>query len=224
MDNPGFETSAMIFSRKQHGFTLIELITVIAIIMILMGLLLPAVNSVKEAAKRTQAKNDVTHIVAAVNAYYTEYGRYPLLDAQASAPNDAIFGAPTGANGTNDQLINVLCCPVWWNDPQNGASDPQNPKKIQFLSVNNAKSITAPKGGIATVAANPGPDKAPINQGAFVDPWGDPYIVFMDNNYDNNTQGEALIIMTGRLRAWVSASRHVPWARMARGEATQTAL
>ncbi|MEI8340092.1 MAG: hypothetical protein WCH43_00990 [Verrucomicrobiota bacterium] len=95
---------------------------------------------------------------------------------------------PNG-NGTNDQLINVLCCPVGWNDPQNGASDPQNPKKIQFLSVNNAKSTTAPKGGIATVAANPGPDKAPINQGAFVDPWGDPYVVFMDNNYDNNKQG-----------------------------------
>ncbi|HEX5175388.1 MAG TPA: type II secretion system protein, partial [Chthoniobacteraceae bacterium] len=45
------------------GFTLIELLTVIAIIAILMGLLFPAVNAVKENAKKVQAKNDVTQIV-----------------------------------------------------------------------------------------------------------------------------------------------------------------
>ena len=51
---------------RSIAFTLIELLTVIAIIAILMGLLFPAVNAVKENAKKVQAKNDVTQIVAAV--------------------------------------------------------------------------------------------------------------------------------------------------------------
>ena len=59
------------------AFTLIELLVVITIIAILMGLLFPAFKGVQDQAKRTQAKNDVTQIVTAVNAFYTEYGQYP---------------------------------------------------------------------------------------------------------------------------------------------------
>lgn len=64
-----------------RGFTLIELLVVITIIVILMGLLFPAFRGVQDQAKRTQAKNDLSQIVTAVNAYYTEYGKYPLKDA-----------------------------------------------------------------------------------------------------------------------------------------------
>ena len=60
------------------GFTLIELLVVITIIVILMGLLFPAFRGVQDQAKKTQAKNDLTQIVTAVNAYYTEYGKYPV--------------------------------------------------------------------------------------------------------------------------------------------------
>ena len=42
-----------------------------------MGLLFPAFRGVQDQAKKTQAKNDLTQIVTAVNAYYTEYGKYP---------------------------------------------------------------------------------------------------------------------------------------------------
>jgi hypothetical protein len=41
---------------------------------------------VQDQAKRTQAKNDLTQIVTAVNAFYTEYGKYPLVTA------DTIYG------------------------------------------------------------------------------------------------------------------------------------
>src|SRR3989449_2467136 len=64
-----------------RGFTLIELLVVIAIIAILAGLLFPAFRGVQDQAKRTQAKNDLTQIVTAVNAFYTEYGRYPAVTA-----------------------------------------------------------------------------------------------------------------------------------------------
>src|SRR5438874_2644459 len=59
------------------AFTLIELLVVITIIAILMGFLFPAFQGVQNQAKKTQAKNDLTQIVTAVNAYYTEYGKYP---------------------------------------------------------------------------------------------------------------------------------------------------
>src|ERR1051325_4428249 len=59
------------------AFTLIELLVVIAIIAILVGLLFPAFKAVQNQARSTQAKNDLTQIVNAVNAFYTDYGKYP---------------------------------------------------------------------------------------------------------------------------------------------------
>ena len=64
-------------AKFRGGFTLIELLVVITVIAILMALLFPAFKGVQDQAKRTQAKNDVTQIVTAVNAFYTEYGQYP---------------------------------------------------------------------------------------------------------------------------------------------------
>ena len=61
-----------------RAFTLIELLVVIAIIVILVGLLFPAFKGVQNQARQTQAKNDLTQIVTAVNAFYTEYGKYPV--------------------------------------------------------------------------------------------------------------------------------------------------
>ena len=56
-------------SRDTRAFTLIELLVVIAIIAILVGLLFPAFKAVQNQARKTQAKNDLTQIVNAVNAF-----------------------------------------------------------------------------------------------------------------------------------------------------------
>src|SRR5437879_9358394 len=95
-----------------RGFTLIELLIVIAIIAILIGLLFPAFKGVQDQAKRTQAKNDLTQIVTAVNAFYTEYGRYPVT-VPVGNTTDAYFGpgtAPSGASSytNNDVLIDIM--------------------------------------------------------------------------------------------------------------------
>src|ERR1044071_6674896 len=96
----------------KRAFTLIELLVVIAIIGILIGLLFPAFQAVQNQARQMQAKNDLTQVVNAVNAFYTEYGKYPTsVTGGDCAFNWTIPG--TQNCGGNESLFNELQgCPT----------------------------------------------------------------------------------------------------------------
>jgi prepilin-type N-terminal cleavage/methylation domain-containing protein len=145
----------------RHGFTLIELLVVIAMIGILAGLLFPAFSAVQNQAKRAQAKNDLTQIVNAVNAFYTEYGQYPLATA------DTTYGSTTIPNADLFYTLRAVASGL-------NASNAINTRVIAFLNVPDVKDSAKPKSGI-----NPA-------DGQWYDPWGTTYKITIDGDYTNS--------------------------------------
>ena len=141
-----------------RGFTLIELLVVITVIAILIGLLFPAFRGVQDQAKRTQAKNDLTQIVTAVNAFYTEYGKYPI------APDDN----PLSATNRGNLMYTLRAVASGAN-----ANNAVNTRQIVFISPPDAKDQTTPRSGIKT------------SDGQWYDPWNTPYNIAIDADYNN---------------------------------------
>lgn len=150
-------------TSAEGGFTLIELIVVMLIIGTLAALLMVGASRMFDRARSAQAKNDLTQLVTAINAFYTEYGQYPV--ASQNGADSADYAAITDANAA--AVIDVLRVPAA------APNQPLNPRSIAFLNVAVAKSTTKPLAGIGTTIR------------AWYDPWGKAYQFRIDNNYNN---------------------------------------
>ena len=194
--------------RFEAGFTLVELLTVIAIIAILAALLLPVLSRVRLSAYKNEAKIQVNDIATAIQAYDSAYGRFPVspyaqqLAASFSAGGSDITygGYYTNASGltwpntttptasaydaTNSEVIAILMDYTNFPNPSYGSSTVNtnnefNPQKTQFL---NAKM----SGWDPNQPGSPLPGVG--NDLVYRDPWGNPYLISMDLNYDGQCQ------------------------------------
>lgn len=166
--------------KKKDAFTVVELLVVIAIIAVLISCAFPVFRTAQNQAKKAQAKSDLTEIVVAVNAFYSEYGRYPVAvdDTPFADPSDIIYTLRAIGKGT----ANV--------------NDAANPRKIVFLNIPEAKDQLAPRSGIK------------ISDGQWYDPWGQAYRIAIDGTYDNqlaNPYGSAGGAGSDPIRAGVIA-------------------
>ncbi len=146
--------------RINRGFTLVELLVVIAIVVVLAGAGFSAGGAAIQKAKKTTCLAAATGIETAVNNFYTEYGSMPT-----DGEDDEIFVTDEAAG--IDLLKTLL-----------GEDKTLNPRGIKFLSANEGK---ANKNGLIYNSSG-------TEVTAMFDPWGGPYNVILDLNYDEKLE------------------------------------
>lgn len=113
---------------KRRAFTLIELLVVIAIIAILIALLLPAVQQAREAARRTQCRNNLKQWGVALHNYHETYGQWPAALMNSGRYNNRALSTPvrntTGWTGLLPFIDETARYGKWDFDAASSTSSP----------------------------------------------------------------------------------------------------
>ena len=147
----------------RRAFTLIELLTVIAIIGILAAITFGAIGSVRERSKINLCRTELASLAQALEAYKRQYGDYPQTGASAiTTPTTAAAATSTSVEG---YLFNALM------GKRGPKLDPIQGKLFVEASKFSLQTANLPTPGNTTSVDN-----------CIVDPWGRPYLFYYRTN------------------------------------------
>jgi len=146
-------------NSSESGYTLMELLVVITILLALSGVAISGVRSVMNKAYLTESKVELIRLVTAIEAYYHDNGVYPDIsgsgayyDAQKDGDQAVVMD---GLSNGSQELVKLLI------DDKTG---------VTYLSLTQAKSANLMENSLVSYA--------------YRDRWGNPYEVYWDANYD----------------------------------------
>jgi len=167
--------------KNNSGFTLVEVVVVIAVVALLAAIMTPLIAKNIDDAKTGRAENEAEVIAAAIGNFYKDVGRWPTMDATA-----AFNGVTTLVSG-NASNTGIAINSNGWVSAASATVDYLD----NHLLDNNP-------GGAATYATSgrnawhgPYLDTAPM------DPWGTPYMVNIAATDSSSTSNKGLVISAG---------------------------
>jgi len=92
-------------SIRRQGFTLVELLAVIAIILLLVGLILPGIAAVRNAARKAKARGDISALEHAIKAYVNDNGKLPFPNASFHGKSEPDYFA---SDADSEEVVAML--------------------------------------------------------------------------------------------------------------------
>ena len=176
--------------KKQH-FSLVELLTVIAVIAILAGILIPTVGAVKESGRATQALTEAKGIHLAIKSFQNDHKYLPAKSTEEN--KDIVYWGSSAAvtpaanasvtiteNATLDASYLTLFDTICYVDHDDITKTPASDSDAKKFNKKAKKYLTAPTTYYGSETTN-----------GYRDPWGRPYIIYLDTNYDGKIENIA---------------------------------
>lgn len=180
--------------KKQH-FSLVELLTVIAVIAILAGILIPTVGAVKESGRATQALTEAKGIHLAIKSFQNDHKYLPSKDISNGSTNDIVYWGSVAAatpaandaktikeNAALDATYLTLFDTICYVDHTDITKTPASTSDAKKFNKKAKKYLNPPPSYFGA---------SDSTTAGYRDPWGRPYIIYLDTNYDGKIENIA---------------------------------